>query len=430
MPLCRAPLAPLVAFAALFILNPAADAVEPEVVEAITEDDIVLRMVRYANPGGVPVILQTGFTANHLAMDLPVEGYSIAQWFHERGYDVYATNLRGHGDDDVRSDAPASCDWTYDDFVSYDVGAIIDRVAEISGRAPFWVGHSMGGMVAYGYLQGARYEDVVVDRAWVRNGLFDWELVDVIEPRIVADAQLAFDRQHGLAGLVTISASPRAAWEVYVTWWNWPFLLFDVDKFWAYNVIIDQLAHDTYAQIAVSILNCIPIEDVVEFMTADIRDIPFVGGLLAEFLEWVFDVVATSFLLADIFNPQNMDQHVLDVFVTRGFDNISASVTQQLMQCVRKRGLRAYDHRDSFHDPFRYGQAMGEISLPVLFVSGQFDKLANDNVIRRHGYDAVASEDRTLHRVLGHGHGDIVLGIDAFEVTWEPVEEWIAARAF
>ena len=430
MPRIHVRIAPVVALAALVLLPAKAEAAEPERVEAITEDDIVLRMVRYANPGGVPVILQTGFTANHLAMDLPVEGYSIAQWFHSRGYDVYATNLRGHGEGEIRSDGPADCDWTYDDFVAYDVGAIIDRVTEISGREPFWVGHSMGGMVAYGYLQGAHFENVIVDREWVRRGLFDWELVDIIEPRIVADPTLADDRQEGLAGLVTISAAPRAAWEVYVTWWNWPLLLFDVDKFWAYNLIIDQLAHDTYAQIAVSILNCIPIEDVAEFMTADIRDIPFVGGLLADFLAWVFDVVATSFLLADIFNPQNMDQQVIDVFVARGFDNISGSVTQQFMQSVRKRGLRAYDHRDSLHDPFRYGQAMAEISLPVLFVSGQFDKLANDNVIRRHGYDAVSSEDRTLHRVLGHGHGDIVLGIDAFDLTWEPVEEWIAARIF
>ncbi len=419
----------LVLVALLFpFAAPPARAVVPEVVEALTADDVVLRMVRYPNPGAVPLILQTGFTANHLAMDLPVEGYSIAQWFHERGYDVYATNLRGHGEGEIRSDAPGDCRWTFDDFVAYDAQAIIERVTELSGSAPYWIGHSMGGMVAYGYLQGAHYEDVVVDREWVRHGLFDWELVDVLAPRIVADPALAADRQAGLAGLVTISAPPRAAWEVYVTWWNWPFLLFDVDKFWAYNLIIDQLAHDTYAQIAVSLLTCVPIEDVVEFMTVDIRDIPFVGELLADFLEWVFDVVATSFLLVDIFNPDNMDQEVIDVFVARGFDNISAQVTQQFMQSVRKHGLRAFDHRDALHTPYRYGNEMATISLPVLFVSGEYDKLANDRIIRKYGYNTVRSEDRTLRRVLGHGHGDIVLGVDAFEQTWEPVESWIAAR--
>ncbi len=404
---------------------PASMAVVPEVVETVTADDLVLRMLHYPNPGGKPVILQTGFTANHLAMDMPVEGYSIASWFHARGYDVYVSNLRGHGTDAVRSEAPADCAWTFDDFVAYDVGAIINCVRERSGQAPFWVGHSMGGMVAYGYLQGAHYEDVVVDQHWQRHGLFDWELVDDRAPRIVADPLLAAERQSQLAGLVTISSPPRLVWETYITWWNWPLWLFDGDKFWSYNLIVDQLAHDTGAQIAVSLLDCIPLEDVVDFMTTDIRAIPFVGDLLADFLAWVFDEIADSFLLVDIFVEDNMDDEVLNVFVTQAFDNISSRVTQQFMQAERKHGLRAYDHRDPLYSPYRYGKGMDLIALPVLFLSGQCDKLANDHAIKVYGFDAVASEDRTLHRVMGHGHGDIVLGTDAFDVTWGPVEEWI-----
>ena len=403
--------------------------VEPEVVEAFTADGIALRMKRYPNPGGVPVIFQTGLTANHNAMDMPVDGYSVVKWFHERGYDVYATNFRGHGRDEYLSDGPAGCAWTMDDFIAYDVEAIISRVTEVSGQRPFWVGHSMGGTSVYGYLMGAVYQDVVVDQEWVRRGLFGWHLEDVRRPRIVGDDALVDGRHEALAGLVTISSPPRVGWENYVTWLNWPILLFKPDLFWSYNVIVDQLAHDTGAQILAATLECIPLEDVSGFLTSDIRNIPFVGDLLGTFLDWVFDEIGSTFLLVDVFPPDAVAPEIIDAYLADVVDATSARVTQQLMQGIRKRGFRAFDYHDAMHEPYRYGKNMSRIEIPILMVSGGMDKVANDGTIRRHAYVAVSSEDRTLLNLPRMGHGDIVVGYDAFAETWTPVESWISARS-
>lgn len=108
---------------------------------------------RHIPPRRHPVILCHGIMSNTYTWDLDDE-VSLAAWLQRRGFDVYALDLRGGG----AAQRPGFFEgrgYTYsvDDYVKYDVPAAIEAVSARSGGRPVhWVGHSMGGIVMYGWL--------------------------------------------------------------------------------------------------------------------------------------------------------------------------------------------------------------------------------------------------------------------------------------
>ena len=101
-----------------------------------------------------PVLLCHGMGSNRFNMDGPARA-SLARHLCGAGYDVWILEMRGAG----RSHRPllrfprARYAWTFEDYVQHDVPAALHRVRELTG-APriLWVGHSLGGMVAYASL--------------------------------------------------------------------------------------------------------------------------------------------------------------------------------------------------------------------------------------------------------------------------------------
>jgi pimeloyl-ACP methyl ester carboxylesterase len=98
-----------------------------------------------------PVLLVHGLGANRFNMDAPVPEISLAQYLAARGHDVWVAELRGAG----RSRPPGwpltrRRTFDFDDYVQKDIPAILRRVLDDSGYPQInWVGHSMGGMLAY-----------------------------------------------------------------------------------------------------------------------------------------------------------------------------------------------------------------------------------------------------------------------------------------
>jgi pimeloyl-ACP methyl ester carboxylesterase len=90
---------------------------------------------------GAPVVLVHGISCNARFFDLdPSRSLVDALW--DAGFDVWAMDLRGHGDAPMPA-VPA----TLDDYGERDVPAALRWVADHTGRTPSYVGHSMGGIV-------------------------------------------------------------------------------------------------------------------------------------------------------------------------------------------------------------------------------------------------------------------------------------------
>lgn len=146
-----------------------------------TEDGWNISVNRYTLKDGSPqkkaaVILCHGFNINNKFWDLD-RHCSIARYLAGNNYDVWVPSLRGSGlsSKPILSDlkgmirfeiqaiprmllkAPADItklNWTIDDHIHKDIPAVIDFVRKESGfDKVYWVGHSMGSIIVFGYLE-------------------------------------------------------------------------------------------------------------------------------------------------------------------------------------------------------------------------------------------------------------------------------------
>ncbi|MCC5814648.1 MAG: alpha/beta fold hydrolase [Leptospira sp.] len=120
-----------------------------------TEDGWKLSLEHFVPAKGItkknPVILCHGLGASRTYYKLNEER-SMVQLLLNQGYEVFLLDLRGR----YSAGNPGlffgdkTFSYNFDDYVIYDMDAAITEVLKISGKESVnWVGHSMGGMIAY-----------------------------------------------------------------------------------------------------------------------------------------------------------------------------------------------------------------------------------------------------------------------------------------
>ena len=143
---------------------------------AYTEDGWRLGVRHYRSPnpdpGKLPVILCHGLGLNGTFWT--ITDNHLAHQMAARGYDVFVFDFRGSGETSQvgRHDRINKImrhtflrewgerDWNVDDLVHYDVPAILDYVQRQTGRDRVnWVGHSLGGMLIFPYLELAPHPE-------------------------------------------------------------------------------------------------------------------------------------------------------------------------------------------------------------------------------------------------------------------------------
>ncbi|MDF0732496.1 alpha/beta fold hydrolase [Pseudomonas entomophila] len=104
---------------------------------------------------GVPVILLHGSFSNRRFWYSP-KGVGLGAYLARAGFDVWIPEMRGHGL------SPRNRQWRQNrvaDYARYDLPVIAAFVQEQAGRAPHWLGHSLGGTTLAAALGGG-YLDV------------------------------------------------------------------------------------------------------------------------------------------------------------------------------------------------------------------------------------------------------------------------------
>ena len=125
---------------------------------ATTDDGWTLALHRYDPPPGVaprrPVICCHGLSGNHHGFDLTART-SLARFLAAAGHPTFVLNLRGSGlSDRGHLRGPHRLNWKLSDHYGHDAPAAIAKVLELTGADNVhWIGHSMGGMLAYAFLQ-------------------------------------------------------------------------------------------------------------------------------------------------------------------------------------------------------------------------------------------------------------------------------------
>ncbi|MBT6178396.1 MAG: alpha/beta fold hydrolase [Deltaproteobacteria bacterium] len=136
-----------------------------EVFHIETSDGWSIAIHHYAPRGSTkqstPVLLCHGISSNKYNWDLNDE-YSFPDYIASKGFDTYVVELRGSG----QSTKPGlfdekEYDYSFDDYVLRDLPAAINFVSSRSETGQVhWMGHSMGSMVMYAYLQRVGQEKI------------------------------------------------------------------------------------------------------------------------------------------------------------------------------------------------------------------------------------------------------------------------------
>lgn len=347
--------------------------------EFTTADGVTLRLKRYANPQGNPVLFCHGFQGNGFEFDLPREGKNMAVYLARRGYDVWISSFRGCGPEPYNCDC---LDWQHsiDDLAIHDAPALVDGIVGVTGKRPFWIGHSMGGMVLYMYLQGVRFGE---------NGL------------VVSDPGLVAERNQKLLGGTSI-ASPPAMW--------WP-------RMNPYQVVTD--SGIGRGLIGLSVL----WSRARSHFAPRLR----VGSGIDRTLgkkPRLIKALSRSPVGMVIYNRRNTDSETSTSLIRWAGDDVSAHMNVQLMDGVRNGNLRQYFPLNFRGDPYDYTLNMALVTAPMLFVTGDRD-FANYVCIRKYGFDRVSSLEKEFVVFPEYGHTDLVMGKNVEDDVYPFIARWM-----
>ncbi|MHB8895567.1 MAG: alpha/beta fold hydrolase [Candidatus Geothermincolia bacterium] len=347
-----------------------------------TADGVTLRLKRYANPGGTPVLLCHGFGGTGFSFDLPREGHNMAVHLARQGFDVWVSSWRGCGREPYLSD----CDgWkhTIDDLAIYDAPALVDGVTRVTGKRPFWIGHSMGGHILYMFLQGIRYED----------------------GRVVSDPELVRERHEKLTGGITIGSPPGFAYS----------------KGDPYYMVFKSRA-------GTAVLNALKQEMLRRELTSPC--VPRLGGNKGTLDNHPRVVMALSRnpLVTFTYCRSNTDKDTTTSLAKWGTGDTSAGMYVQLFGAILDEHFLEHPGRCAPGSQYDYTANMGKVTLPLFFLTGTHD-FANPVTIRRLAFEQVSSDTKEYLCLPGYGHTDLLMGLNAEQDVYGPMCDWMRSIA-
>ncbi len=125
-----------------------------EVLHLRTHDLWMLRLCRYrkSRASGEPVLFVHGLGANQHNFTNPENG-CLVDYLSSKGYDCWTVDLRGTASSRPPFERSRN-EVLLEDFFTEDLPAVIGHILKTTNYSKLhWVGHSMGGMLLYAYVQ-------------------------------------------------------------------------------------------------------------------------------------------------------------------------------------------------------------------------------------------------------------------------------------
>ncbi len=377
------------------------DPTNPANERAHTSDGVLLGMRRYPRPGAPPVLLLHGLAQNLEGWDVDVPGHSLAAHLSAAGFDVWLGNFRGHGRAPHKSGLGARPS-RVDDFGILDVPAFVNRVSRATGRRPFVVGHSMGGIAAYIHLQGCEYDG---------------------ERRVVASAELSAHRNDALAGLCMVATPPKLYWHSRLG-----LRALMKRQYFEYNELLQHVVGRTAVLHLLDTLplHRLPTRGVADWVN-DAARLPGPTGVLPDLASRAVGHALSEALAHTLWNPRNMNSALVEAETRRTLDDAALPVLRQFVDWIRHETSREYTVKGA-RPPYVYADHLDRVTTPVLWVAGELDRVAPPSVIRTHGVARLGSADKSLLVARGFGHNDLRMGIAAPSALFPVMTQWLTER--
>jgi pimeloyl-ACP methyl ester carboxylesterase len=354
--------------------------------EVRTVDEVTLRGKRYERKGATPVILMAGFAGNGFNYDIAFEDCNMALYLYRAGYDVWVANFRGTGREPFKSDRKDS-PHPIEDLAVYDAPALASEVAARTGKKPVLVGHSLGGVICYGFLQGVKYSQG-------EGGPF-------LEP----DEALSAQRNEQVAAVVSV-AGP--------TCFKWPFAS---RNYWLLGSppvrALFKVLRPVVARVGSRVPH-VPIETVINGL---LKVAPRLGQLV---------------LRLALFNFMNLSNTTPETFVEAilsGGSDVSFTQLYQLIDGMIEQDFTSMSAAGgSGRTPYNFSEGVEMITAPILFVAAENDPV-DYRTLYHEGFLKVSSEKKDYKCFIGFGHLDLLLGLEAKDTVFPYVADWISRVA-
>ncbi|MBN2026215.1 MAG: alpha/beta fold hydrolase [Actinobacteria bacterium] len=418
--------------------NAAGSEVAPQdIFTARTADGVDLAMRRYRpdkhsplREGAQPVILMPGMACNYNYFDVhtpdgaaygaelpgelapwaegdaylqddPLRYYSLAYYLWSRGYDVWLANYRGQGRGEVRSGGATG--YAIDELGIYDMPAIISRVNEVTGLKPVWAGHSMGGVMSYMYLEGARFENM-----------------EDANSRVISDPALVAERNNGdgpqaLRGLISLDGPAYPCgdlpWLMGVLLWTAFYVPYNLDL----RPITSNLG-------AVAASPVLALEEILYAVWGSFGYPDFIFPLN----------------LCLSINPGNFDGAVSQFFFQNVADGFSSRAVVQFLDACVNHKMRE-DYRNGFcrfwlwcpptpctgDGYYYYSDNLDKISLPSLIIIDATRDITAPGDVQA-VYDLKTRDPGDQYHVIpGTAHADLVVGLNAPCDLYPKIGAWL-----
>jgi len=122
-----------------------------------TTDGWKIALHRYSKntKNRLPVLLVHGLASNRHNLDFPLREKSLAKYLWKKGWDTWIIELRGAGvSTKPRAWEWHSKRWNYDHYVRNDLPTAVAFILKETRKPRLhWIGHSMGGFLAFSYLK-------------------------------------------------------------------------------------------------------------------------------------------------------------------------------------------------------------------------------------------------------------------------------------
>ncbi|RMG13235.1 MAG: alpha/beta fold hydrolase [Deltaproteobacteria bacterium] len=373
---------------------PFADLHDKERLEVRTADGWTLVITRYkprpqpfTQPVfGQPMLLVHGFAQNRRTW---TSGDFVKNMLFF-GLDLFILELRGHGKSSISlqrrrarlrgEPPPAGVDygWDIDDYFLYDVPAAVAKVREVSGHERiFYCGHSMGGILGYGYA-GLHPED--------------------------------------LAGLVTIGAPSnlgRGFWPLRLVAYSEGALFSGID---AVLTALNALRSARYEarRLAARLRGRRLLEPPPTPLRFDHVPMDVILKELSHLLtdERYAKLVELAPYLTILVNPERATAEDVRWLLREGADREPRRVLEQFARWIRNDELICY------RTGFDFRRAYEKITIPLAIIFGDRDLLAGMEETREVYYRA--QSDYLLWRpVKGNSHVELTMGRDLRQICYD-----------
>ena len=302
----------------------------------------------------------------------PMRYYSLPHYLWLQGYDVWLANYRGMGREPYMSGG-ADKPYTATDCGVYDLPALVEKVYEVTKKHPVWGGHSMGGAMAYIYLEGATYEDG--DRTQV-----------VFDPAL-AQERNGGDGKQSLKGFIALDGGLAAA-----------------------GTPADNLA-DT---------SSLPAYIDMRFITTNLGEnwgepAYYFLQLVWSMFQMLGDQDLGPLSMALIANPNNVDPNFIKYMMSYGGDGMSSGLISAIVR-------DAQGAPDSGGSP--YADNLVNISLPVLIVANGVNPRSPKEL-----YEFYTNKTRNpadvIMKMASAAHMDLVSGLSAPTELYPEIGKWL-----